>query len=302
MFSVDELGLIAYLNDNALAETNRSMLGLESDTVAAVLDRYLSRGNGAGLGDGDRLLELLNDRKIGREALSRTAERVHEHLRGGIRTITYWDAGYPGNLKMIADPPLILYIKGKTFPGKDQVAIMGTSNPSRAGLDLALEYGARIARKGRTVVSGLTRGVDAQALEGAMSAGGAPIAILGTPLSDIYPEENKVLAREIGNSGAVVSEITEEAYLHPGRFLQRTRMVGGMSGSLVMIESTGAGGMHHLVELMLRLGRKVYVVDQGEFEDPDHEEGFRKMRGMGAIPVTRPEDVLSSEARQEKLF
>jgi predicted Rossmann fold nucleotide-binding protein DprA/Smf involved in DNA uptake len=75
-----------------------------------------------------------------------------------------------------------------------------------------------------------------------------------------------------------------------------------MSGSLVIIESTGVGAMLRVVELMVRLGRGAYVVDHGKFEDRDHEAGFHKLVDMGATPVTHADDVILSEARQDRLF
>ncbi|GEM_PF-4396559 len=302
MFSLDELGLIAYLNDNALAATNRSLMESSSDVVGRALDRYLSNDNGAGPAPEDLLVRMLNERKIGRDALARTTCRVRDYLDSEIGVVTCWDASYPVALRSAQDPPLILYVKGRSFPGSDQVAVLGISTPSERGLELAYELGARFAQRGRTVVSGLTKGIDAQAIEGALSAGGAPIAMLGTPLSDIYPEEIKTLASEVAGRGAVVSELTEEAYLHPGRFLRRDRLIGGMCGSVVIVESTGTGAMARLVEHTLRQGRKAYVVDQGRFENPDHEAGFKILRDMGAVPITRAEDIASQEARQERLF
>jgi DNA processing protein len=301
MFSIDELGLIAHLNDNARSATNRSMTEMKPDIVARALDRYLSKSNADGPDGEGRLVDLLNERKVGREALFRTTARIREYLDRGIRVITYWDAGYPGNLRLAPDPPLILYVDGRAFPGSDHVAIIGTSHPSEAGLDLAYEYGARISKKGRTVVSGLTNGIDAQALEGALSASGSPIAVLGTPLTDIYPDESRALAAEVAEGGAIVSELTEEAYLHPGRFLQRNRMINGMAGSVVVIESTGVGALYHLVDLTLRQGRRAYIVDRSKFEDPEHEAGFRRLRDLGAVPIAHVDDMLSQEARQNRL-
>ena len=302
MFSVEELGLIAYLNDNASSAMNSSILELTADATDRVMDRCLSRSSdGEGMDEG-RVLKMLNDRRIRRDALARTTGRVRDYLENDIEVVTYWDVRYPRNLRLSYDPPLILYVKGKAFPGRDQVAILGTSNPSNKGLDLAFEYGAMMAKKGHTVVSGLTKGVDAQALEGALSAHGAPIAALGTPLTDIYPEESRALGDEVSRSGSVISELTEEAPIHPGRFLQRNKVISGTSGSLVIIESTGVGAMLRVVELMVRLGRKAYVVDHGEFEDQDHEKGFHKLVGMGAVPITSSEDMVLYEAKQDRLF
>ncbi|MDW5562688.1 MAG: DNA-processing protein DprA [Methanomassiliicoccus sp.] len=302
MFSIDELGLIAYLNDNALTGTNRMMTGLPSDMVGMVLDRYLSRDEGTGSTEGDLLLAILNDRKIGREALARTAGRVKEYLENGIKVITYWDSSYPGNLRLSPDPPLVLYVTGNVFPGSDHVAILGTSNPSKGGLDLAYEFGAKLAKKGRTVVTGLSRGIDAQALEGAIGADGTAVAVLGTPLSDIYPDEIRLLAAEVSGKGAVISELTEEADLHPGRFLQRNRMICGMSGSVVVIESSGVEAMQRLIEQTIRQGRRAYIVDQEGFEEPEHGLGLGKLSRLGATPITSPNEFLSSESRQDRLF
>jgi DNA protecting protein DprA len=302
MFSVEELGLIAYLNDNASSAMNSSILELTSDATDRVMDLYLSRGSDGEGTDESRVLKMLNDRGIRRDALARTTGRVRDYLENGVEVVTYWDVRYPRNLRLAYDPPLVLYVKGKAFPGSDQVAILGTSNPSNKGLDLAFEYGAMMAKKGHTVVSGLTRGVDAQAIEGALSTDGAPIAALGTPLTDIYPEESRALGDEVSRNGSVISELTEEAPIHPGRFLQRNKVISGMSASLVIIESTGVGAMLRVVELMVRLGRGAYVVDHGRFEDQDHEAGFHKLVIMGATPVTHADDIIMSEARQDKLF
>lgn len=302
MFSVDELGLIAYLNDNALPALNRELMDSSSDVVLRALDQYLSRSSGDGSAPEDLLVRMLNERMIGREALTRTTDNVRHYLDRGFNVITFWDASYPGNLRATQDPPLVLYADGKLLPGTDQVAILGTTTPSEKGLDLAYELGARMTKKGRTVISGLTRGIDAQALEGALSAGGAPVAMSGTPLPDSYPEECKELACEVARCGAVVSELTEEAYLHPGRSLCRDQVIGGMSGSVVIVESSGVGAMARLVERTLKLGRKAYVIDQVDFENPDHEAGFKKLKGLGAVPITHADEIASQETRQGKLF
>ena len=223
MFSADELGLLAYLNDNALISTNRNLQMHSPDTVASAIDRYL-RGGGAGDRlEEDRLLARLGDMHIGKDILARTTKRVREHLERGSRIVTYWDTSYPRNLRFFPDPPLMMFVEGGSFPGRDHTAVVGTVHPSRAGSDLAYEYGARRARKGRTVVSGLARGIDAQVLEGSLGSNGAPIAVLGAPLTDDLSEELKGLRSEIARNGALVSEVTEEACLHPGRLMQRNR-------------------------------------------------------------------------------
>jgi DNA processing protein len=293
---------MAYLNDNARAVLNRSLQALSAEAVDRVLDIYLSRGMAAENGDELKTLRMLYERPIGRDLHDRTTARIKDYLRAGIRIVTFWDPTYPGNLRSIPNAPLLLYVSGRVFPGNSPVAIFGTTNPSDKGLELAYHFGAAMAKKKRTVVSGLAKGIDTHAHGGALSVPGTTIAVLGTPITEIYPQENEHLAEEITQSGALVSEMTEEADPNPRRFIQRNRIISGMSESVIVIESSGEGLAYRQMEIALKQGRKVYVVDHDVFTNPEHKAGFMKLKAIGAIPISDPEDMLSTESKQLKLF
>ncbi|MBI0583731.1 MAG: DNA-protecting protein DprA [Methanomassiliicoccus sp.] len=302
MFDLKKLGLIACLNDNTAAAIVGNLQGLSPDLADHVLEAYLDGRQVTEGEEGNQALKRLNERPVARDVLDRTTDRIGHYLKNGIRAVTYWEPGYPGNLRLIQDPPLLLYVKGTVFPGSAPVALIGTRHPSPKGLELAYEFAARLASRGHTIVSGLGRGIDAQVHEGALGAGGNTIAVMGTPVTEIFPEENKELAAGIEVSGSLVSEITEEAHMSPGRFVQRSRIITGMSGSVVVIESARGSGIHRQVEVAIRQGRRVYAVDHGKFTDQDHGTSFVQLKALGAIPITHPDDAAPTGTKQLKLF
>lgn len=302
MFSIEKLGLIAYLNDNSRLTLNRLFQELPEDIVEDVFDSHISGRRTVEKKEGLKALAALNEKPIPKDVLHRTIDRIKSYQNNGVSTVTYWDSSYPVMLKQIPNPPLIMYVNGNKFPGNKPIAIVGTRNPSSKGLQLSYEFGAKLAIKGHTIISGLARGIDAQAHAGALEVNGTTIAVLGTPITEIYPEENKELAKEIMNNGALVSEITEEAYMHPGRFVIRNRITSGLSSSVIVIESSGQGGTYRQVELALKQHRKVYVVNQGVFSNPEHRAGYRKLIEKGATPTESPEDIVPQDSKQLKLF
>ncbi|NLT36816.1 MAG: DNA-processing protein DprA [Methanomassiliicoccus sp.] len=302
MFNLKKLGLIACLNDNTAADIVGFLQQLPTDVADQVLEAYLSGRQGMEGEDGNQALMRLNERPVSNDILDRTTDRTDRYLKQGIRAVTYWEPGYPGILRLIQNPPLILYVKGTVFPGSSPVALIGTRHPSPKGLELAYEFGARLASRGHTIVSGLGRGIDAQAHEGALGAGGNTIAVMGTPVTEIFPEENRELASWIEGNGSLVSEITEEAQMNPGRFVHRNRIITGMSGSVVVMESARGSGIHRQVEVAIRQGRRVYAVDHGKFTDRDHGASFVQLKALGAIPIMHPDDAAPTGTKQLKLF
>jgi DNA processing protein len=136
---------------------------------------------------------------------------------------------------------------------------------------------------------------------GCLSVGGASLAILGTPVTEVYPKENEPLAAEIRGNGAVVSDITEEAPLYPGRIYQRYRITSGISDALIIVESSEEGTYRH-AESAIRQGTKVFVVDPGISGHQEQKDGFKRLKKIGAVPVMYPEDVKVSVPTQLKLF
>lgn len=160
----------------------------------------------------------------------------------GVDVIPYTSEKYPKALLEISDFPLLLYVKGELLPEDHQsVAVVGTRAATIYGLEMAESISYDLASMGFTVVSGLARGVDTQAHQGALKAG-RTIAVIGSGLANIYPRENKKLADEISQSGAMVSEFPMNTPPDRQNFPQRNRIVSGMTKGTLLIEAPEKSG------------------------------------------------------------
>ena len=151
--------------------------------------------------------------------------------------------GYPPLLSRIDDPPGLLFVRGTLLPQDSlSVAIVGARHATAYGLKVAEQLGASLARAGYTVVSGLARGIDAAAHRGAMKAGGRTIAVLGSGVLNVYPPEHAELAREVIDSGALISELPPLTAPTVGTFPQRNRIVSGLSLGVVVVQAAERSG------------------------------------------------------------
>ena len=153
------------------------------------------------------------------------------------------DDTYPSLLKQIYDPPHLLYALGSGAPDTKSVAIVGSRRDTRYGRSQAFSIARDLASAGITVISGLARGIDTAAHEGALAGGGRTVAVLGCGIDRIYPEENKPLAAKIiEHGGAVISEfpLNSEPLAH--HFPIRNRIISGMSAAVLLIEGGEKSG------------------------------------------------------------
>lgn len=160
----------------------------------------------------------------------------------GVGIISYLDTDYPKNLLQIPDHPILLYIKGKLPSDSPSLSIIGTRNATLYGKQAAENIACTVARAGVCVISGLARGIDTAAHEGALKGGGLTVAALGCGLSHVYPRENAYLADKIADSGALISEYPMETTPAPGLFPQRNRIVSGLGDAMCLVESLQEGG------------------------------------------------------------
>lgn len=192
------------------------------------------------------------------------AERLQAFL------IPFYSPEYPKRLLEITDFPLILYAQGN-FLKKDQdcIAVVGTRQASVYGQEIAQELSMKLAQAGFTVVSGLARGIDKAAHQGALKAG-RTIAVLGSGLARIYPTENIPLAQAIREQGALVSEFSMSTAPDRQNFPQRNRIVSGMTLGTILIEAPLHSGAVLTAEKAISQGRPVYAfpgrVDQETFK------------------------------------
>jgi DNA processing protein len=178
-----------------------------------------------------------------------------------VRIITHNDRNYPGSLKFIPDPPLVLYVKGTLVP-EDQlsIAIVGSRRASFYGISSAEKFAGDLSEAGFTIVSGMARGIDTAAHRGALKKKKRTIAVMGSGFSCIYPAENKALAEQIAQSGAVISEFPMEMEPLAQNFPRRNRLVSGLTLGVVVIEAARNSGALITADCALEQGRDVFAL------------------------------------------
>lgn len=180
--------------------------------------------------------------------------------RFGARVVPFTSAEYPKRLLELPDSPVILYVKGEFKPCDAQgIAVVGTRNSGLYGNEMAEKISSDLAAGGFTVVSGLARGVDTAAHRGALRRG-RTIAVIGSGLADIYPQENRQLAEHIAAGGALISEFPMSAPPDRQNFPQRNRIVSGMTLGTLLIEAPVKSGAMITMDRAFSQGRKLFAL------------------------------------------
>lgn len=187
---------------------------------------------------------------------------VEDVLKGGIKVLTIFDENYPGLLKQIYDPPVVLYYKGEILAKDDHaIGVVGTRKITAYGKTVTEKFCKELVEAGFTIVSGLARGVDTVAHQTALSCSGRTFAVLGGGLNNIFPAENSNLADKIiGGQGAVISEFSPDYPALPGNFPARNRIIAGLSKAVLVTEATEDSGSLITANLSLEYGRDVFAV------------------------------------------
>jgi DNA processing protein len=180
----------------------------------------------------------------------------------GARVVGRDEPAYPHLLRHVYDPPPVLYILGDLAEGEGDhtVALVGSRAATPHGTTLARAMARELAGAGLTVVSGLARGIDTAAHQGALEGGGRTVAILGSGLDRLYPVENARLARAVAGRGAVVSEFPLGTPPHPGHFPRRNRVIAGWGRAVVVVEAAQRSGALVTARCALDEGREVMAV------------------------------------------
>ncbi len=219
-------------------------------------------------------------------------ERLHAL---GFRFLGRSDRGFPPLLRAIHDPPPGLFLRGNaeaTLLALPAVAIVGARACSAYGRQIARSVARELASAGLVVVSGLARGVDAEAHRGALEAGGITVAVLGCGIDRDYPAANRELARQVAASGLVVSEYAPGVEPAPWRFPARNRIVAGLCSASVVVEARERSGALITADFALEEGREVFAVP-GEITSA-LSAGSNALLRLGATPLTCAQDVLES--------
>jgi DNA processing protein len=205
--------------------------------------------------------------------------------------ITTREPAYPRLLKEIHDPPIGLYRKGRYDFAQPGVAIVGSRRTTLYGQNVAKKFGAELARLGFCVVSGLARGIDTAAHEGALSVGGKTAAVLGCGIDIIYPPENLELYRRIEAEGAVLSEFPFGRRADRQSFAMRNRIVAGMCEATIVVESDVDGGAMITARFAGEQGRLIFAVP-GRI-DQNTSAGCHQLIRDGATLMTSVDDLLN---------
>ncbi len=227
------------------------------------------------------------------------AERIlADCSRLGIRILTWQDAAYPNRLKNIADPPVVLYYKGMLpdFDALPLIAVVGTRKASAYGLSTAKRMGYQVAACGGLLVSGLASGIDAMAMDGALTAGATVIGVLGNGADIVYPMSNRALYAEVERRGCILTEFPPGTPPYRWNFPKRNRIMSGLGCGVLVVEAPFGSGALITANQALEQGRDVFVVP-GNI-DVDSCAGSNALLRDGAVAVSGGWNVMSEYEAQ----
>ena len=277
----------------------KTVPGIGNHLFKRLVDRFGSPERALQATEQDlQVIEGMNRPLVRRMKTHRAQPSVRQDMalaaQKGVRIVTMTDPDYPALLLQIPDPPPFLYVRGTLESQCKTVAVVGSRIATRYGLSMATRLSAELAACGVTVVSGMARGIDTAAHEGALQSGGRTVAVLGSGLENVYPAENRKLFQSIIRNGAVVSEFPMLAKPEPHNFPIRNRIISGMSYGTVIVEASKNSGSLITARLAAEQNRDVFAV-------PGSVQSFKSIGThtlikQGAKLVENAQDVLEEIA------
>ena len=235
---------------------------------------------------------------------------LFSHFLTKINQISPLEHNFTEVLDAIALKPKTLYFYGELPQNVSKnnkqirpktVAIVGSRRNTKYGEEIAYNLAYKLAKHGVVVVSGLAYGIDSIGHRGCLDAGGITVAVLGTPIDQIYPRNHRSLAQEIvKQGGAIISEYAPKTEVHhKTSFLERNRLISGLSDIVVVVEAAEKAGSLNTATHAIEQGKTVFAVP-GNITNP-YSQGCNKLIKQGAIPYTGPDDVLRELFPEEYL-
>ncbi|MDQ6611908.1 MAG: DNA-processing protein DprA, partial [Gemmatimonadota bacterium] len=208
------------------------------------------------------------------------------------RRVDQHDVDFPSAFLNLAQPPKAVWVAGAlAIASPPAVAIVGTRHATAYGLRIARAIAITCARAGVCVVSGLARGIDGAAHEGALEAGGRTVAVLGTNLGVSYPRQHQALQLRIARDGLLITEAKPGEGIHAGTFPRRNRLIAALSQLVVVVEAGPKSGAQLTVSHAHTLGLRVAAVP-GLIDSPQ-AYGTNRLLRDGADVIAEPDDVLA---------
>lgn len=229
------------------------------------------------------LLEADNSQAVA--AARQWAQASDQHI------VTLADAAYPRALLDIADPPTLIYVRGRLdLLQRPTLAIVGSRNPTPQGIKNAENFSAALAQSGLIIVSGLALGIDTAAHLAALSVQGDTIAVIGTGIDRIYPARNLDLARRIVKQGCIISEFPLGTPAVAHNFPRRNRLISGLARGVLVVEAAAESGSLITARLAGEQGKEVFSIP-GSIHSPQ-ARGCHKLIKQGAKLVETVQDIL----------
>jgi len=277
-----------------------ALSGKASSSKMVKVLRLLSLGDlaalgGAGVAERAGLGEDAGAAVAAAEAAALTLGRQLQ--ADGVSLLGLCEDGYPELLREIPSPPPLLFVRGCLKPGdRRAIAVVGSRKATLGGVRMAKALARDLAGAGFTIVSGLARGIDTAAHQGALEAGGRTIAVMGSGIDEVYPAENRELAARIAAGGAVVTEFGPASGPHKWNFPRRNRIISGLALGTVVVEAGERSGALITAGFALEQNRTVFAVPGSP--------GYARSRGtnglikQGACLVESAADVVEEIAPQ----
>lgn len=201
---------------------------------------------------------------------------------------------YPQKLKEITNPPKQLYLEGNVqLLNENSIAIIGSRNCSENGKQLTRKFAYELSKQGLIIISGMAKGIDTIAHEETINAKGKTIAVLGSGFNNIFPKENSKLYKKIlENEGLIISEYAPEVQVQSKQFLERNRIVSGLSIGVLVIEAGYRSGTSVTARIAKKQNRKIFVLPH-EINDK-YGVGTNKLIQKGAMLVTSTKDIIEN--------
>ncbi|QJQ03692.1 DNA-processing protein DprA [Herbaspirillum rubrisubalbicans] len=211
--------------------------------------------------------------------------------RPGQTIVTLADAAYPQSLLNIADPPLLLYLRGHpALLAAPALAVVGSRHATTQGITHAARFSEELSRAGLTIVSGLALGIDTAAHEGGLRGIGSTVAVIGTGIDLDYPRRNRALAQRIAEGGCIVSEYALGTPPLAANFPRRNRLISGLSRAVLVVEAAAQSGSLITARMAAEQGRDVFAIP-GSIHAP-LSKGCHQLIRQGAKLVETTQDML----------
>ncbi|SEQ38000.1 DNA processing protein [Ectothiorhodospira magna] len=211
--------------------------------------------------------------------------------QAGHHILTLADPRYPARLRALPGAPAVLYVLGDpqvlSWP---MLAVVGSRHPTPGGRENAAAFSAHLARQGLVIISGLAKGIDAAAHEGALAARGLTVAVTGTGPDRIYPASHRELGHRIVAEGAIVTELPVGSPAAPGHFPRRNRILAGLAIGTLVVEAATRSGSLITARLAAEQGREVFAIP-GSIHNP-LARGCHRLIREGAKLVETADDIL----------